>query len=181
MSVVNSVQLAPSNSVLSRIVQKKGRHTMSPVKANTEVLKAENEKADAVNKTRTGVGLRVFVGQTRGKSPSVVTWEAFDKEKTDTLPKSIAEFMALTGTKDEPDMVDYLIEGFNKAAYSAASDEIGEFVNDEWSKELAGQFRIIVRQYFKALGGATSLEDIVNMVKPAIEKAHAAKSAQPTT
>lgn len=178
MGTMTSVSLAPSNSAKGIRSSKGTGSNMSPVKANAEALKVENEKADAINKSRTGVGLRVMVGQTRGKNPSVVTWEAFDDD-TKTRPSTIAQFMEVTSTKDEPDMVAYLIDGYNKSAYSQASDEIGEFINDAWDKETQSQFRLIVRNYVRALAGTKTLEEVVNLVKPAIDMAFAAKQTPP--
>lgn len=148
---------------------------MSPVKANAEALKEAQNKADETNKARTGVGLRVRVGQTRGKNPSVIDWEAFDESQPDTLPKDLKTFASVTGTEKESDLVDYLIAGYNAAAYAQASDEIGEFINDAWDKETQAQFRLAVRNYAKISG--SSIEDSVNLIKPGVEKAFEAKKA----
>lgn len=112
-------------------------------------------------------------GKTRGKNPREIEYERFDREKNDNLPKTIKEFMEATGVKDEPALVDYLIDGFNDAQYSAASDEIGEFINDAWDKETQGQFRLAVRNFSKLSG--KSIEDTVTMLKPAIEAGWLAK------
>ncbi len=151
---------------------------MSPVKANAEALKAEQTKADESNKAKTGIGLRTRVGQTRGKNPSVISWDAFDESAKDTLPKTIKDFMAVVGLEGpgaEPTMVEYLIDGFNASAYAQASDEIGEFINDSWDKEMQAQFRLAVRNFSKS--ASMSIEDAVNIIKPALDKAYEAKVA----
>lgn len=138
--------------------------------------KAELEKAAVeTNKSRSGVGTRVKVGSTRGKNPTPISWESFDDSQPATLPKSIKEFMDVTKTSDETKLVDYLIVGFNDAQYSAASDEIGEYVNPEWDDTTASQFRLVVRNYSRLTG--TSIEDTVTLFKPGIEKAFASKKA----
>lgn len=119
-------------------------------------------------------------GKTRGKNPRNITFQKFDKEKPETLPKTLAEFLESTTalnsgkpyTQDE--MLDYVIDGFNLAQYSAASDEIGEFIPDAWDKETANQFRLAVRNTSKLAG--LSIEDTVAMLKPAVEKGLAAKA-----
>jgi len=55
--------------------------------------------ADETNAKRTGVGVCVQVGQTRGKNPIVIDWEAFDRSKVETLPTSIQMFMDITTVK----------------------------------------------------------------------------------
>lgn len=140
-------------------------------------LELEREKrqleADATNKTRTGVGTRVKVGATRGRNVSVINWEAFDDSQPETLPKSIKQFMEVSATADEPTLVGYLIVGYNDAQYSAASDEIGEYLNPMWDKDTVAQFRLVVRNYSKGTGD--SIEDAVSLIKPRFEKAFAAK------
>lgn len=146
---------------------------MSPVKATNEALVKAQKEAEESNKAKTGKGLRTRAGQTRGKNPSVISWDAFDDSQVDTLPTSIKEFMELTGTKDEPVMVGYLIDGFNSAAYGLASDELYEYVDDSWSAETQGQFRLAVRNFVKASG--MELEKVVNLLKPAIDAQEKAK------
>lgn len=128
---------------------------------------AEFQKAaDSDNSARTGVGTRVRVGQTRGKASQVIKWEAFDESKPDTLPKSIAQFSEITGKKDEPTLLGYLIAGYNDEQYTAASDPIAEFVEDTWPDDVQAQFRLVVRNYARATN--SSLEDAVNLIKPGI-------------
>ncbi|MGI0013932.1 MAG: hypothetical protein ACREBU_10905 [Nitrososphaera sp.] len=132
-----------------------------------ELERKENE-AEVQNKQRTGIGTRVRVGQTRGKSPLVITWEAFDDSKPETLPTSIQEFTSVTKTADEATLLNYLIVGYNDAAYTAASDPLAEFVNPTWPDEAQVQFRLVVRNYSR--GANVSLEDAVTLIKPGFEK-----------
>lgn len=127
-------------------------------------LKAAQTQADNVNKTRTGVGLRMFTGLTRGKGSQVVTWEAFDESKPESLPTSVQQFMDVTGKKEQKDLLDYLVAGFNSSQYTAASDPIAEYVENTWSDEVQGQFRIVVRNYAKLPG--QSIESAVELLKP---------------
>lgn len=131
----------------------------------------EREKAqaaaDAENATKSGVGTRKFVGFTRGKASMLVSWEAFDESKPDTLPKAIQEFIDVTGVKDEPTLVSYLISGLNESNYIAASDPLAEFVNSSWPADAQTQFRLVVRNYSR--GANVSLEDAVSLIKPGFE------------
>lgn len=137
------------------------------VEKDTE-REAAQAKADEVNKTRTGIGTRVHVGRTRGKASMVVSYEAFDDSKAETLPTSIQEFMDATGVKDQPALVSYLIEGYNVSSYTAASDPLAEYVNPAWPADAQTQFRLVVRNYSRGTG--TSIEDAVNLIKPGFEK-----------
>lgn len=137
---------------------------------------AEMQKAaDEKNKARTGKGTRIRVGQTRGKNPKVIDWEAFDTDKPETLPTTLAEFMDLTKTKDEPVVVSYLIDGYNASQYASASDVLAEFVEPNWPDTLVKQFKQTVSNYAAATG--TSLEDAVSLIKPGIVKAFTARLA----
>ena len=135
-------------------------------------LEARTKVADEDNATRSGVGVRVRVGQTRGKNPMVISWEAFDESQPATLPTSIQQFMELTKVKDEPTLVSYLIAGFNDAAYTAASDPLAEYVDLSWPQDAQTQFRLVVRNYSRGTG--TSLEDAVALIKPGFAKQFAA-------
>jgi len=147
---------------------------MSPVKANAEELKLENEKASQINKERgKAKGTRVKVGQTRGKNPNVISWEFFDRLIPESLPTSYAEFCELTKTTEEKDIVNLLIEGHNSFQYAEASDEIGEFVEDYWDKDTATQFRTTIRQFSKAAN--MEIEDAVKLLKPAVEAGYQAR------
>jgi len=131
-------------------------------------LEKVQAEADKTNKERTGVGTRVRVGQTRGKNPMVISWEAFDESQPETLPKSIKDFMEITKVQDEPTLVSYLIGGLNDANYTAASDPLAEYVNLAWPQEAQTQFRLVVRNYSR--GASVSLEDAVALIKPGFEK-----------
>lgn len=137
-------------------------------------LERRQKEADAKNAGKTGVGVRLRIGQTRGKNPLIIEWEAFDESKPDTLPKSIQEFMEVTQVKDEPSLVSYLIGGYNDAAYTAASDPLAEYVEATWPPDAQAQFRLVVRNYSR--GAQVSLEDAVALIKPGFAKQFAAKS-----
>jgi hypothetical protein len=138
-------------------------------------LEAAQKSADEKNKATTGVGTRLRVGQTRGKNPMVITWPAFDESKPDTLPTSIQQFMDVTGVKDEPSLVSFLIGGLNDANYTAASDPLAEYVDLTWPQEAQTQFRLVVRNYSR--GASVSLEDAVNLIKPGFIKQFATPTA----
>jgi hypothetical protein len=131
-------------------------------------LEAKQKEADATNSTRSGVGTRVRVGQTRGKNPMVISWEAFDESKPETLPTTIQQFMDVTSVKDEPSLVSFLIGGLNDANYTAASDPLAEYVDLSWPPEAQTQFRLVVRNYSR--GASVSLEDAVTLIKPGFVK-----------
>jgi len=138
--------------------------------AEKEALKARAAEMAAEEKTlnagRTGKGTRVFLGMTRGRNPQKIQYEGFDDSQPETLPSSLSEFMDLTKTQDEKVIVGYLIDGFNSAAYTAASDPVAEFVEPTWSEEVQKQFRLVVRNYSQATG--VSIEDAVALIKPGI-------------
>jgi len=122
-------------------------------------------------------------GKTRGKNPRDIEYQAFDLEKPDTLPKSVDEFISVTGMdvmkkEDEKAFLEYLIDGYNGAQYSAASDEIGEFINDAWDKDTQAQFRLAVRNFSKLTN--KSIEDAVAILKPSIDSAWLAKNTAST-
>lgn len=134
-----------------------------------DALLANKQKAaEETNAKREGKGTRLRVGQTRGKNPQVVQWEAFDESKPETLPTTVDEFMKLTNTSDEGVYLSYLIEGFNSAQYTSASDPLAEFVEAHWPEDAQKQFRMAVRQYANAVGA--SLEDAVALIKPGLDK-----------
>lgn len=135
-------------------------------------LEAKQKEADATNAGRSGVGTRVRVGQTRGKNPMVISWEAFDESQPATLPTTIEQFMTVTNVKDEKDLVSFLIGGLNDANYTAASDPLAEYVDLSWPPEAQTQFRLVVRNYSR--GAQVSLEDAVALIKPGFEKQFAA-------
>lgn len=131
-------------------------------------LEAKQKEADTENTARSGVGTRVRVGQTRGKNPMVISWEAFDESKPETLPTSIQQFMEVTSVKDEPSLVSFLIGGLNDANYTAASDPLAEYVDLSWPQEAQTQFRLVVRNYSR--GANVSLESAVDLIKPGFVK-----------
>jgi hypothetical protein len=143
-----------------------------PEVEETETKDVEREAAEKAaaeeNKSRSGVGTRLQVGRTRGKASLVIKYEAFDESMPDTLPKAIQEFMDVTKTTDQDQLVKYLIEGFNALSYQAASDPLAEFVNYSWPTEAQGQFRIVVRQYSRGVG--VTLEQAVSLIKPGFDK-----------
>lgn len=122
------------------------------------------------NATRSGVGLRVFTGFTRGKGSIPIKWEQF---ASDSEPKSLQAFIDLTKANQD-DILRYAIVGYNDEAYTTASDPIAEHVNRLWDEATQGQFRLVVRNLSKATG--QTIEEVVAMVKPGVEKAFAAKA-----
>lgn len=142
----------------------------SEKQAAKEAAKARSAEQDAreleLNKDRNGKGTRVFLGMTRGRNPQEIQYEAFDDSKPDTLPTTLSEFMEVAKVQDEKVIVSYLIDGFNSAAYTAASDPVAEFVDASWSDEVQKQFRLVVRNYSNATG--VSIEDAVALIKPGI-------------
>lgn len=155
--------------------------------ANREYnVKEKQVELDGINGKRTGKGTRLQVGQTRGKNPQLVVWEAFDESQPTTLPVTVTEFLKLSGIADmdseatrEATMISYLIDGYNAQAYTGASDPIKEFVNPAWDEDTQKQFRIAVKNYaaaMQALNPAFTLDEAANLIKPGIEKAFAAKA-----
>ena len=134
-------------------------------------LVAARSKAAETNKTRKGKGTRIRVGQTRGKNPQVISWEAFDESLPETLPASTEDFLGLTGIKDDKTLVGLLIDGFNAQAYSNASDPIAEYVNPAWPEDVQKQFRLVVRNYAASM--EVALEEAVALIKPGLEKKYA--------
>lgn len=123
-----------------------------------EAPKVETPKVELIDKA----------GKTRGKNPRDITFKVLS-----AIPTSIKQFAEVTNTQTEPEICEYLFEGFNSLQYAAASDEIGEFINDAWDKDTQNQFRLAVRNYSKMTG--FSIEDAVNLIKPGLDKAWAAK------
>lgn len=131
-------------------------------------LKREELEATAqtTNSARSGKGTRVKVGSTRGKNPQAISFENFDESKPETLPVTLSEFMGLFPSIGEPEIVSYIIDGYNSAQYTQASDPIAEFVEPTWDAEVSKQFRLVVRNYSNATG--VSIEDAVALIKPGI-------------
>lgn len=151
---------------------------MSDEQKTAKEIELDNAQkaADEYNKTLKGVGLRRRVGQTRGKNPMVISWDAFDESQPDTLPKTMKEFMEVTKVDKESTLVEFLIAGLNDANYTAASDPLAEYVNLAWPQDAQTQFRLVVRNYSRGTG--VSLEDAVALIKPGFDKQFAA--AAPT-
>lgn len=155
----------------------------------TDVQKSEQEiarekleaTAEETNKSRTGKGTRVKVGSTRGKNPQPISFEQFDVSQPDTLPKTLSEFMDLVSeeNKTESAIVNFIIDGYNDAQYSAASDPIAEYIDPSWDEEVQRNFRLVVRNYSQ--GAKVSIEDAVALIKPGIVASQAAKNAAPAS
>ena len=150
------------------------------IAAKEATLAAKQAEVDKTNETRKGPdgkfpkGTLLRMGQTRGKNPQIVTWEAFDESHPETLPATLAEFMALTKNEgNETALVSFLIDGYNSAQYTAASDPIAEYVDASWPEEMQKGFRLAVRNY--SVNAMVSIEDAVALIRPGIEKAVAAK------
>jgi len=142
--------------------------TVKEVEKTDEEREKAQKVADEYNAKQSGIGTRRMVGRTRGKGSMVVSWDAFDDSKPETLPATIANFMEVTGVKDEPSLVGFLISGYNENAYTSASDPLAEYVDPSWPAEAQTQFRLVVRNYSR--GTNTPLEDAVNLIKPGFAK-----------
>lgn len=132
-----------------------------------------NEAAKAVNDSRSGKGTRLRVGLTRGRNPQVITFENFDESLPETLPGDLSEFMKVTGIDTEKTIVSYLIDGYNSAQYTTASDPVAEYVDYSWPEEVQKAFRLVVRNY--ASNANVSIEDAVALIKPGIVASQAKK------
>lgn len=115
------------------------------------------------NKSRTGVGTRVVVSGTRGKSPVIVSYEQWDDSQPETLPKDLQTFIDY-GKVTPAALLDYAIRGQNAALYEAASDPLAEYVVASWPAEVQSTFRQAVRNYSRGL--QVSLEDAVTLIRP---------------
>lgn len=140
------------------------------LKADKEAKAARSKEMEArekvLNEGRTGKGTRIMLSLSRGRNPVEVQYEAFDESKPDTLPLSLSEFMDLSKTQDEKVIVSYLLDGFNSASYTIASDPVAEFQDASWDADVQKMFRNIVRQY--ASNANVSIEDAVALIKPGI-------------
>lgn len=145
-------------------------------KTEMEILR-EGLEADALktNAARTGKGTRVKVGSTRGKNPQPISFEQFDTSLPDTLPKTLSEFMDLVSEADKTEaaIVGFIVDGFNDAQYTAASDPIAEYVDYSWPEDIQKNFRLVVRNY--STGAKVSIEDAVALIKPGIIAAEKAR------
>lgn len=157
---------------LEKVAESKGKVTLEDATAQVEremELTRRTAAADKTNSERTGKGTRIRVGQTRGKNPKVIDWEAFDTDHPEICPASLKEFMEITKTEDEKQIVSYLIDGFNSNQYAIASDVLAEFVEPNWPDALVKQFKATISNY--ATAAQVSLEDAVTLLKPGIVKA----------
>ena len=145
----------------------------SELTGNAAAIKAAQAKADEANKARTGKGLRIRVGQTRGRNPKVIEWEAFDTDQPATLPETAQEFAEITKTEDQKLFVSYLVDGFNAAQYAAASDVLSEYVEANWPADLVKSFKQAINGFVSSAG--VSVEDAVSLMKPKIQAAFEAK------
>ncbi len=116
-----------------------------------------------INKGRSGIGTRVSVSGTRGKSPIIVSYEQFDDSIPESLPKNLQDFVSFTKAT-EAAMLDYVIRGYNAASYEAASDPLAEFVVASWPADVQTTFRQAVRNYSKGL--QIPLESAVETIRP---------------
>ncbi len=159
-------------------------------KAKAEAVKARNKEMEAreekLNAGKTGKGTRTFLGMTRGKNPREIQYENWDNSLPDTLPKSLGEFMTLSGLdkltgegESEAAVVRRLILGDNDILYAEASDPVAEFVEASWPTDVQKQFKMIVKNYATAL--TISIDDAVDAIKPnfvlGLAKAAEAKKA----
>ena len=133
----------------------------------------KNEERKVDGKFPKGTLLRM--GQTRGRNPQIVVWEAFDESRPETLPKTLSEFMDLSklSLNDEATLVSYLTDGYNSAQYTAASDPVAEFVEASWPEDIQKNFRMAVKNY--AASANCSLQDASDLIKPGINRAFEAK------
>lgn len=130
--------------------------------------------ASQTNSSRSGKGTRVAVGSTRGKGSMVISYEEFDLDSPETLPQSLKEFTELAGVSEPSALLELVLRGFNSLALTTASDPIAEFVNSNWDKDTASQFRNVVRNMTK--GAGMPIEVVVNLVKPGFESKFASAS-----
>jgi len=139
-------------------------------KAKADALKARNadmeKREKELNAGKTGKGLRVFLGMTRGRNPQEIQYENWDESQPETLPATLSEFMELRKVTDEKDIIRRLILGDNDVLYSEASDPVAEFVEASWPEDVQKQFRLVVRNY--ATAASLSIEDAVALIKPGI-------------
>lgn len=141
-----------STESAGRMTRRERRNYATSVSGENKM--SENTKLELVDKQ----------GKTRGKGARDITYKVLNR-----VPTSIEEFTSVTGVKDEKEFCEFLYVGYNESNYSAASDEIGEYIPDSWDKETSAQFRLAVRNTAKLTN--LPVEAVVAMIKPAIEKA----------
>ena len=110
-------------------------------------------------------------GKTKGKGSKEITYNQLSR-----IPVDPDEFMKLVQpTADE--FNEYLYVGFNEKSYSEAADEIGEFVDDGWHKDVQKLFRDSVRSMRKLFGESKTLDEVASLMRPGAEAAQVAKLA----
>ena len=147
-------------------------------KDKAEAVKARNAEMEvrekALNAERSGKGLRVFLGMTRGRNPQEIQFEQWDESQPDTLPTSLSEFMDLRkNASEEKDIVKRLILGDNDVLYSEASDPVSEFVDASWDADVQTRFKVSIRNFSRDSG--LSIEEAVAIIKPSVVAAQAKK------
>ena len=141
--------------------------TKQDKEAALKARSADMEKREKeLNTGKTGKGLRVFLGMTRGRNPQEIQYENWDETLPETLPTDLSEFMSLRKITEEKDIVRRLILGDNEILYSEASDPVAEFVDATWPEDVQKQFRLVVRNY--ATATKSTIEDAVALIKPGI-------------
>lgn len=139
-------------------------------KSKLEALKARSADMDKrekeLNSGKSGKGLRTILAMTRGKNPTEIQYEAFDESDSKSLPETTSEFLDITKVQDDKLLVSYLIEGYNSAAYSGASDPVNDFVEASWPPDFAKSFKAVVKSY--AANNGLSIEDAVAVIKPVL-------------
>lgn len=92
-------------------------------KDKAEATKARNKEMEArevqLNAGKTGMGLRSFLGMTRGRNPQEIQYENWDESVPESLPKTLADFYSYyavdkMGDAAEPFIVRRLILGDNE-------------------------------------------------------------------
>jgi hypothetical protein len=152
--------------------------------ATKQALAARAKEIEAkekeLNAGKTGKGTRTAIGLTRGRSPQMFEYEAFDETQPDTLPTTTDEFLSITKVNDDKVIVQLLIDGWNALQFSLGSDPVGEFVDASWPEDVQKSFKIMVKGY--AANAGVSIEDAVAIMKPGImaAQAKAAKAAAET-
>ena len=146
-------------------------------KAKAEAIKARNEDMAArekvLNEGKTGKGLRVFLGMTRGRNPLEIQYEQWDESLPDSLPLTLSEFMDLRKLTDEKDIMRRLILGDNDVLYSEASDPVSEFVDKSWDEDVQNRFKVSIRNFSRDSG--LSIEEAVAIIKPSVVAAQLKK------
>lgn len=147
-------------------------------KDKAEAVKTRNAEMEvrekALNAERSGKGLRVFLGMTRGRNPQEIQFEQWDESQPETLPASLSEFMDLRkSASEEKDIVKRLILGDNDVLYSEASDPVSEFVDASWDADVQARFKVSIRNFSRDSG--LSIEEAVAIIKPSVVAAQAKK------